>query len=470
MQDNTPQIKLFSYINKNNQVEDIKLNYGQKWSEIKTDNDIINSIFAQVSKGKETVEAKDLNILNKIFLFADKLINQTKDNEILELDELKKLKEKIDNKEIDIENMPEDNFLNINNWSEGTDRVITKIQINKPEYDENGEEYLAVISKELEAIGKIEGFEVVRSGPHMMLEDSKIRRADGNDLVNYYIDTENKNGNSNMTEYVKRRFIATRPEAKDDYENYNDYNYFFSQQGRVADDNHSFKWQIPKKQLVYGGSYLEGGNVLNTLKKDGTAGAIIGEESIGYTLNVMGLNNTPDNVKLAKKQIAADLGLKEENITYIPQYEYHIDMCYRPLHNGDIAIPDYEAGVKIAKKLPVPEDYTNETWQENIKETKKQGENIKEIQQEAEKKLIQAGYNLIRIPQSINGNYMNGITGTSPKTGKSFYITNSSGSEAEDNMIKKYFEKAGIDHVYFVSTFKYFSPDDGAIDCLTQEK
>lgn len=478
MSENNPQIKIFSYVNKNNQIEDIKLNYGQKWSEIKTDNEIINSIFAHVSNGKETVEAKDLNLLNQIFLFADKLINKTQGNEILEVEELEKLKEKIDNKEINLENIPEENSTNVQNWSEGTDRVITKICITEPNKNADTgeiEDPLGTIVDKLKEIAKKEGFQIERKGNDVMMEDSHIRRADGKYYIQYNTETKNKNGSDNRNAYISKRHNANYP-------GYNKFDYahdiddkFFAQ-GKVADEKLSFNVNIPKSKLVYGTSYLEGGNVLNTCKKDGTPGAIIGYESIGYTLNVMGLEITPDNIKLAKQQIAADLGIKEENITYIPQYDYHIDMSYRPLHNGDIAVPDFEEGIKIIKNMPLAEGQTEEDKQNYINAISEKAEKTRGIRQEAEETLRQAGYNIIKIPcfdheWNCTSNYMNGVTGTSPKTGKSFYITNASDDENEDKIVKKYFEKAGIDHVYFVPTFwNGFFAHDGAIDCMTQEK
>ena len=474
MTEDNPQIKVFSYINKNNQVEDIKLNYGQKWSDIKTDNEVINSVFAQVSKGKETVEAKDLNLLNRIFLFADNLLSKTGGNEILEVEELSLLKEKFDSGEININSIPEDSTPNINNWSEGTDRVVSEIQICEPEFDSETGEFsddLGTIPEALQEIAEKEGFKIVRVGNDVMMEDSHIRRSDGKYYIQYNTNTENsnKNGADYRTEYLRKRYSVYFEE--DGNSTYDDMitNERFNGQGRVADEGKSFNVNLPKSQLVYGTSYLEGGNVLNTLKKDGTPGAIIGEESIGYTLNVMGLDNTPDNVKLAKKQISEDLGLNEEDITYIPQYDYHIDMLYRPLHNGDIAIPDFEEGIRIIKDMPLEEGQTEEDKEESVNLVNEKATRTKKIRQEAEEMLKQAGYNIIRIP-NIGQNYMNGVTGTSPITGKSFYITNST-DEKTDEIIKKYFENAGIDHVYFVPTFQNgFFAHDGAIDCMTQEK
>ena len=64
---------------------------------------------------------------------------------------------------------------------------------------------------------------------------------------------------------------------------------------------------------------------------------------------------------------------------------------------------------------------------------------------------------------------MNGIGGTSTKTGQSFYITNKSEFPELDAEIEEYLKKAGIDKVYFVSTQAALN-SNGGIDCLTQEK
>ena len=63
----------------------------------------------------------------------------------------------------------------------------------------------------------------------------------------------------------------------------------------------------------------------------------------------MKLEDTPENIEIVKKQIAEDLGLKPENITYINQLDFHIDMFYRPLQDGVVAVPDYKEAIKILK-------------------------------------------------------------------------------------------------------------------------
>ena len=64
---------------------------------------------------------------------------------------------------------------------------------------------------------------------------------------------------------------------------------------------------------------------------------------------------------------------------------------------------------------------------------------------------------------------MNGIGGTSEKTGQTFFITNKSEYPELQNIIEQSLRQAGIDKVYFVSTKEALSAR-GGIDCLTQEK
>ena len=68
-------------------------------------------------------------------------------------------------------------------------------------------------------------------------------------------------------------------------------------------------------------------------------------------VDIKDLEISEDLVNMAKKQIASELGIKAENITYIPQFDFHIDMHYRPLNDSQMAVPDYEAGINILKEF-----------------------------------------------------------------------------------------------------------------------
>ncbi len=234
---------------------------------------------------------------------------------------------------------------------------------------------------------------------------------------------------------------------------------------KVADqsvDNTKGNKQIENEELI----------ALSKKIQDGTPAAVVGQESIGYTLQAMDLANNEENVEIAKKQIIEDLGLKAENVTFMPQYDFHIDMAYRPLHNGQMAVPDYDEGIKLLQETPI-EGMTEQNKQELITQLTEMRDKTADIRRQAEEKLTEGGYEIVKIPCFATGsnstiNYMNGIGGTS-KTGESFYITNKSEYPELNEAMKKYFKNAGIDKMYFVSTGPFLTAQ-GGIDCLTQEE
>jgi hypothetical protein len=77
------------------------------------------------------------------------------------------------------------------------------------------------------------------------------------------------------------------------------------------------------------------------------------------------------NIEIAKQQIAQDLELPLENIIYIPQFDFHIDMWFRPLQDGVIATPDFDSAIHILTDLLATEQFTPEEKTEL--ETLKQG-------------------------------------------------------------------------------------------------
>ena len=125
----------------------------------------------------------------------------------------------------------------------------------------------------------------------------------------------------------------------------------------------------------------------------------------------------------------------------------------------------------ISRELNRPELYLKLLQQ--LEEIKNKTEICIKI---AEDELKEKGYEIVKIPCfSVVGNnsnpinYMNGICGTSAKTGDKFYITNTSGDEALDAYMENYFkEVVGFDKVYFAPTKKYLNAK-GGIDCLTKE-
>lgn len=462
-------IKLFSFMNKDNKVCDINTYYGQKWESVKTDNETLNSIFSGVDNGDGIVQPKELNALSKVLNYIDNLFNK---DEIIDAKEINEFKKQLDNGTISLEKIKNsEEKPAAAGWSEGLERNITAIQLSKAIVDGYPE-----VIEELKAIGEEQGFAVeeIDSGQDIWVEDLSIRRADGKIYLPAHSSPEE------FLEMPQSDYASARGNKNN------------TNQGRMLETGAVFDLDVDAADRYFGTSYLEGGNVLNTRLKDGTPGAVVGEGSIGITLDLMGLENTPQNADKVKEQIAADLGLEPEQVTFIPQFGFHIDMSYRPMHNGEFAVPDYEQGIVILQQL---RDDMNISVQKNqgeispqidemqlkaeeldakIKKLEQLAQKTKSVREEANDYLKEAGYKLVNIPCFAASddditNFMNGVGGTSAKTGETFYITNRPEYPELQSIIEKYFHEAGIDKVYFLST-EWALDLKGGIDCLTQEK
>lgn len=327
-------------------------------------------------------------------------------------------------------------------WSEGLERKINTIVLGK--YD-NSKPHQTLVA-EMKNLGKKLGFNVAESDVKESgwIEDIGIRRADGKVYVLPKMDNCDD--------------ISVGQDAK------------FNSLVSI-----NFAKKFNQTKIIKGKSYLEGGNVLNTVLKNGEAGAVIGAGSIEYSLRAMHLKDTPQNRAIVKKQIARDLGLKLKNVSFIPQYDFHIDMFYRPLKNGEIAVPDYMEAIKILKntKISGMDERSKVLMMKQLK--KAYDRNAASIIN-AEKELAQKGYKLVKIPcfslptkmcDNTGINYANGVCGKD-KNGKLYIITNKSDYKELDAQIVKYYKKAGVNDVYFVSTQQYLK-SNGGLDCRTQE-
>ncbi len=355
-------------------------------------------------------------------------------------------------------------------WSEGLNRNIDTIMLSHVGSSDHKK-----IMQELEKIGAEVGFDV-KKAPHrsIWMEDPSIRRHDGKVyLPDQSISTDYKSLQQHIAE--SRKNISS------------------THQGQVAKQRIEGEYinTIDDGDQVFGKSYLEGGNVLNTLMADGTPAAVIGAESISYTMNAMKLENTPKNEEIAKKQIAEDLGLSPEKVSYIPQLDFHIDMFYRPLQDGKMAVPDYDAArgavADILKNSKLAKDKRNE-YKNLLNGIEEMSKLSKPITEKAEAALKESGYDIVKIPcftvlPNAGGkgsdelenpigvplvNFMNGVCGTA-KNGSSYYITNKSNLPELNSHIEKCFKKAGVNKVFFVSTGELLKLH-GGLDCITQEK
>lgn len=563
----------FHYLN-NNKIQKVNISIGKDWNSYKNKDDksSLNSVFDFVDKNSDgKVDKEELNILQKLLKIADSQIEKFKNNNIIENEELNLLVNKIENFElgtlegnkkpeikiIDLQSKDkltnytylgtffgeEDNkivnevsvdysgyknldkgkyyiesykesFIEGNiiltpviravhdksnqdgttNWNEGINRNISQIQLKKANYNS---ELIEFMNK----VGEEQGFSIeLLDAPDAWIEDFGVVRADKKQVIPNYDSSSRLAMYDNDNKIIAKRRKITQ-----------------SSQGNAMQYAETYSRIISQDDVIQGKTYLEGGNVLNTLTSNGEPAAIIGEESIKYTICALhGVsdispeiteqaikNCSEQDINMAKKQIAEELGIKEENVTYIPQFDFHIDMHYRPLNDGQIAVPDYGAGINVLNGLI--EDIDNKITSTDISpeqknKLQKQKEDYlklidrleemnnktEEIAQEAEKELKDKGYEIVRIPSfteidkgsqipteenSVENpiNFMNGVCGTSAKTGDKYFITNTSGDETLDAYMEKYFkETAGFDKVYFAPTKKYLA-NLGGIDCLTKE-
>lgn len=495
-------IKFLKFKDESGKVSEVKGNYGQTWESLNVKNDVLNSIFKAVDSNHNSdgkIQAEDLNMLNKISLYIDKSLNSSNKDGVLDKEELQEFSEKLEDGTLDLKQIIQlESEDGQKPWSEGLERNISKINVSK-----NMNEYKVL--RELKKIGEEQGFEVqeIESGGDPWIEDSQVRRHDGKSYLPYQILDSN---------IERKGFVSSRGNVSN------------NKHGRVIVQGNAFDIDVENEKRHYGSSYLEGGNVLNTIRKDGTAGAIVGEGSIGLTLDLMKLEHTPENIKKVKEMISKDLNLELDKITFIPQHEFHVDVTYHHMKNGVIAVPDYKEGAKILNSLlpeikaeielqkqeiekaglsrelekmtrselqrlnrvskaraskygPIAKLYKLEDKLAKIEkkatELTQYMKNTQALRGEANDYLMRAGYNIVKIPHFAartdeRTNYLNGVGGTSQKTGQTFFITNKSEFPELDEIIQKYIQTAGVDKVYFVSTTDKLE-HHGGIDCLTIE-
>lgn len=269
---------------------------------------------------------------------------------------------------------------------------------------------------------------------------------------------------------------------------------------------------IPIKEMK---SVLEGGNCYILKNNNGEKLALIGKtdrlrtakkiaiEEIGEDAgrydkleNVYNHENLDFKNKQTKYedkatiQIAHDLNIKPENVHFISQPAFHIDMAVRPLNYPYVLINDFNCAKKLLEKAK------NETSDPDIKKQ------IEEVISNTEytKKIIdpkyanmdtianeltEQGFKVIRAPGILNygeTNFMNAIV-QERTNGDLVYITNKSPDIPGINL-NELFEKVlkenvpQIKKVYFVSGQKYgnnnyisytLDKKSGGIHCMVCE-
>ena len=171
--------------------------------------------------------------------------------------------------------------------------------------------------------------------------------------------------------------------------------------------------------------------------------------------------------KLTKVAIAEDLGLKPDQITYLPQAAFHIDLLMRPSADGVVLLDSPQLGIDLlqrraaAKGSPV-DDSTIKRMRDSIA-------TMKEIKQAIEA----SGFHVIEVSgnypkpkdRGYVTNFMNGVMGKG-KDGKTFYVTNKSRFADMNDEFKRQMDALGI-RVYFIEHDMF--DQSGGINCVTIE-
>jgi len=150
--------------------------------------------------------------------------------------------------------------------------------------------------------------------------------------------------------------------------------------------------------------------------------------------------------ELTQELIAESMGVREEDMIFLPQISIHLDLFLRPGPNGSVFVNDYQSSydllLEIQKKAPelklTPKDL--DLLDRYLATAKRLNDELQPLYQELYTKLAEAGILAIKTPgmfydKSPSGipdaarkstvtdcNFMNAITGYSSKTKSYYYI------------------------------------------------
>ncbi|MEZ0368871.1 MAG: hypothetical protein ACAI44_07270, partial [Candidatus Sericytochromatia bacterium] len=191
-------------------------------------------------------------------------------------------------------------------------------------------------------------------------------------------------------------------------------------------------------------------------------------------LQAVDASKTEDDAKnfLAKMDItkdvmAQDVGIPRNNIAFVSQPEFHVDMFMRPLGPGQVLVNDYKETVKlleVAKKKAVPGSWEEKEIDSMITDAKAKQAAMQPVIDEIVKQLGASGMNLDvrRAPGSMEGkmttvpaatrhvNFMNAIPGTSTGSNQQYYITNYTSLKPLREAFEEYAKGQGVEKVYWV--------------------
>ena len=229
-------------------------------------------------------------------------------------------------------------------------------------------------------------------------------------------------------------------------------------------------------------SYVEGGNILNGHRADGTPYALVGRDSLAVTSKL--LPGQPGEAE-AVKQVAADYGLKPEHIIPLEQPgDFHLDMAMALAGPGQVLLNDSRQVLALQKEW-ISEHYKH-TWlnrdeqPSELQEVEKKANRTAVFEDIVEKQLKAAGLEVFRVPgvfpksvANIQMNFMNIRQGQNDR-GQTFAVSLGGEEQAEKAFAHTLLEEipAGYDRIHFLDrswtaeTLHY----NGGIKCRTKVK
>lgn len=201
-------------------------------------------------------------------------------------------------------------------------------------------------------------------------------------------------------------------------------------------------------------------------------------------------NNQKQYEDKATLQIAKDLNIKPENVHFISQPAFHIDMAVRPLNYPYVLINDFNYSQELLEKAK--NKTNNQDIKKQIEEIISNTEYSKKIidpkyanMDIIENELTEQGFKVIRVPGILNyaeTNFMNAIV-QQKFNGDLVYITNKSPCVSSinlNNMFEKVLKQKApqVKKVYFVAGQEYrnnnyisytLDKKSGGIHCMVCE-
>ena len=229
-------------------------------------------------------------------------------------------------------------------------------------------------------------------------------------------------------------------------------------------------------------SYVEGGNILNGHRPDGTAYALVGRDSLAVTAKLLpGKAGESEAIN----QVAADYGLKPENIIPLEQPgDFHLDMAMALAGPGQVLLNDSRQVLALQKEW-ISEHYKH-TWfnrdqqPSELEQVEKKANKTAVFEDIVEKQLKAAGLQVFRVPgvfpKSVANTQMNflNIRQGQNDRGETFAVSLGGEERAEQAFAHTLLEEipAGYQRVHFLD--RSLTPEtlhyNGGIKCRTKVK